>query len=88
MINSVDEHQTLIGRYIKCDNGVETIDYTSFPGELWAIRYVLTSYFKISRSSPLKNELLSQKMNLKMKRIGCCLELSNSKSSCKVAAPH
>jgi hypothetical protein len=43
-----------------------------FRGELCVIRQVLNSSYRISLSSPLKNEPLAQKIHLEVRRLGCC----------------
>jgi hypothetical protein len=46
------------------------------------------SSFRISRSSPLKDERSTQEMQSKISRSQCRLKWSNSKSCCKVAVLH
>jgi hypothetical protein len=46
-------------------------------GEPYAISKVLTSQFRISRSSPLKKEPFSEEMHSKISRSGCRLKLPN-----------
>ncbi len=61
----------------------------SLRGELCAIRKGLTSSFRISGSSPLKNEPFSQKcIRRYCVSLGYCLKLSNSKSGCEDAVLH